>query len=855
MKRKITSIKWGALLFFISLSNAAIAQKFVNSEFYWPSKAPNGVTRNSPDETSEDWWFDIKAVPSTHPAFSSGKFIACGYSNFDEVNLQLVSTGDPCYSYTGNDLSTPSPGNIADEFELPDMKHGNSSGTIGLINITPTHSANENPNSWINNYGLGCSFFKVIPTSDSCFLAVGICDALKTNGPIAVVNNDPDLPSIRYQSLTSSGVFNFGSSCSLPSNSNDPPNSVKKHRHACLLKVNQFGEILWYYKYGAVPFNTPNNEAYFNGSYGTDVIEVSGGNYIMIGGLSDNPANGNYGGTAFIAKVNSVGTLVWMKEFKENSPYDINRFTAITTKVSGGVPYAYVTGERTTTKMSETPTGMSDPGTYSPTSPGSTAWNGTVDPNAFQFQQMLFEPFVRKINLNTQTESWVLNGPQLSGDLTKSHRCRSIVFDASGSLLVGVSSTCFLDFGNGECINNVVSKVNDNGASASVTQTINFGPLRAYDLSKGLAISPTTDNGFLVVGTKKTHTINIEQNYSIAPFGLGYNMLNGGETNKYAQTDAFIAKCNASGIVEWTTIFDNSSVSPGGNYLSNAGNPINQSNINTWMNLTTTRSKKDIKRQECVYAITNSQSPEGNVIVAGNNSSNIDDSYVAMVQNTCQLTLSNHLIQAFPGIVDPSTNITMMQNFIAPTISTGRISGNTDGIAKFTVNNKAVVKIEAGQVVDMFEGSDIGFVNTTETPSAIAEADVDIFINAIHTCTSGPLYRYSVPTGTNNGQVGRPSSPAVINEINKANDKISITPNPSSGIFTLSLPTTKFQQIAIQIVDIRGRILKNLKITNSDVDQKRTWTFSITDLPTGIYNCRVIIDKGVSVNNIKLLKE
>ena len=155
------------LLSFICINTDA--QKFLNQGCYWPNKAPNGTARPSSDSTSEDWWFDVKTVPEGHPAYIPGRYICVGYSGFDDIGVgNLYPEPFPNFVLSENDFSAINPGN----FDLPDMRHMNTSGTIGLVNLTRTSSP-ANPEVWTYHYGKGLTFTKVIPTSDGGFLATG----------------------------------------------------------------------------------------------------------------------------------------------------------------------------------------------------------------------------------------------------------------------------------------------------------------------------------------------------------------------------------------------------------------------------------------------------------------------------------------------------------------------------------------------------------------------------------------------------------------------------------------------------------------------------------------------------------
>lgn len=833
-------------------------QTFLNQACNWPFFSPNGVERPNRDSTAEDWWYDIKALDSTHVAYSdTSNYIGCGYSSFDEAgilaspNFGLTDfyTNDPCFNWIGNDYSAPS---LCD-FDLRDMRHMNSAGIIGLFYLD-SNSSSSNPHKWIYQYGKGSVFLKVIPTSDSGFLATGTCDAFKTPG------NIPPAPGafseqqfslfanqdIKYQAPDATtpanmtiNVMNFACNA-IPTDTAEYENPAT-HRHACLIKVNKDGKVLWYYKYGMEPFTGNGAKAYLNSTLGTDVIELSDG-YILIGSVENKSYygttvsgtfQGNYGGRGFIAKVNFNGILQWIKRYPEvPATTEINRFMGIRTRKSGSTIYAYVVGEKTSDKM--TPY-LSKP--YS-----SWYWNSSAQIEDASYIDLKMKPFLKKIDISAGgVEKWTVD---LQTGTTLNHRCNGLAIDQTGKIFVPVLTDCYLNFASGECKNSYVYQVTDNGNGATdYTRTFlrDFGPMRAFDIK--MNIIATSDSGFAVAGTKKTYNISIDKNYSGTS---GYD-LSGCSFKTYSQTDLFVSKCNKLGNIQWTSVFDNKSFSgSGGSPYTTAGNPRNQANLDAWMSATTNRSKKDIKRQECIFAITTSR--YGEIVAGGTMSANIDDNYAALIQNTCTLNLASHLIQAIPSVQNPSVDITHANNLIASVINTGRTSTNFNEVAEFVVNNKAVVNIEAGMLIDMWPGTDIGIVNTTATPGAVAEADVDIRINNLHSCAAGPVYQYKVPKGTGTGTAGRMALTNNYNDNHKQD--VIVYPNPTSGFFTVFVNRSKPEEFSLQLLDISGRVVKKFQTIFSAT--RKISSYNINEVAPGTY---ILLITGInSMQQIKIVK-
>lgn len=788
--------------------SGSYAQTLVNHGCYWPPKSPNGTVRISRDSTSEDWWYDFKAVPYGHAAFDTGgRFICTGYSEFDDIGIGSVTTSDPCNTYVENPFTVPSsPLN----FDLPDMRHLNACGTIGLVNLTRTTSG-LNPYVWIYNYGLGTILKKVIPTSDGGFLATGHTTArhIPSSGESQFANfltANSGNTNIYHQTPStttgSSAIFNTFSVACPPVNGYDvdpkEPDTrwTIKRRQACLVKVDGDGNLQWIYTYGLVQFTDGGVLAYKNTSDGTDLVETTDG-YIVAGIMQNSPVFGDLGNHPFLLKVNTSGTLIWLRQYPDGSPYLTEKFMAIQLKDENTI---YAVGERSTMNS----------GVFGAW-PLSSSWlNGNDFADKERYRTMRFLPFLKKINIASNTVLWDY---ALETDGSNNYKARDIAIDVNGDILVPVSSECNANFEQGECRDSHIDKVVDHSTYASSAQKTYFGPVRAFDLDTGLGVEATSDGGFVVVGTKKAYDISIAKNYSTADparcpvypatNGLGYDFTNFAPYSQfYAQTDGFIAKGNSTGDIEWTSIFDNTTQTPGGTFRSNAGNPRNECNLDTWMNATTSRSKKDIKRQECFYAITTSNT--GDIVIGGNMSANIDDDYLAMTENSCTLTLSNHIIQSIPTARfsgDPaSVPITNMNNFVATNINTGRTPGNTYDIAEFIVNNNADITMEAGQEITMYEGTELD-----------AGTTVDVHINSSHSCTSGPVYAYNYYTpsfGSRSTIVNRKKTVLPADVV----PQFLASPNPTTGLVTIKHPTEIKQ---LEVFDLYGKAVFKVRASGS----------------------------------------
>jgi parallel beta-helix repeat protein len=79
-------------------------------------------------------------------------------------------------------------------------------------------------------------------------------------------------------------------------------------------------------------------------------------------------------------------------------------------------------------------------------------------------------------------------------------------------------------------------------------------------------------------------------------------------------------------------------------------------------------------------------------------------------------------------------------------------------------------------------------------------------------------------------------------------DAMEIYPNPANESFTFELNNLKANQFTYQLTDINGRIVNSEVITTTAASFKKP--VDISNLPTGIYNFRLITDKGVAVHKL-----
>lgn len=86
--------------------------------------------------------------------------------------------------------------------------------------------------------------------------------------------------------------------------------------------------------------------------------------------------------------------------------------------------------------------------------------------------------------------------------------------------------------------------------------------------------------------------------------------------------------------------------------------------------------------------------------------------------------------------------------------------------------------------------------------------------------------------------------PTNTNGLNDDNT-ISITPNPSNGIFNIDFSKLNENPKLMNVIDINGKIIRQFKFDNSNLQ-----TINLTDLPNQIYFLQIITDDGVILKKI-----
>ncbi len=96
-------------------------------------------------------------------------------------------------------------------------------------------------------------------------------------------------------------------------------------------------------------------------------------------------------------------------------------------------------------------------------------------------------------------------------------------------------------------------------------------------------------------------------------------------------------------------------------------------------------------------------------------------------------------------------------------------------------------------------------------------------------------------------------TPAGIATLAAPGNSVVISPNPGSGLFTMSYNLVKDEDITLNIVDELGRTVYNNQLVHQPAGISRQ-TLDIENLAEGIYSLRMITQEGIMVSKIVIMK-
>jgi hypothetical protein len=685
---------------------------------------PDGVTHipishTVPDLTSEDWFYFHGISKGTDN--KPNGYICAGYSKFLNY-IEYDKTG--CYQYAALDRY------YCEDLETFYYRKGNDKQVLSLIDL------NGNV-QWYKTFSNG-DMSNVIQTADGGYVAIGAGKSTE----------DGQGNLIGYNGVASNTFVHGQADVGVTG----APHKIR------IVKVDRNGNKLWEYMYGMEPY-VGNGSAAFakesrtvGSSAGGGIIETSEGDILF----TASAVGTNGFKRACVFRITSTGSVIWSK------------YVGATTIDSYGCAIA------------KTGTGSNQKFYISYFQGG---WGQEKTAVLFQLD-----------NGNPATVAWEKSFPKTSPSSNEGTRPgTTIAFDAAGHLLFpmifNIVSPSYIGYkaeGRVYRLNPANGNYLDPAQPTTPTYT-SLGAVSAYDLTVG--VTATADGGFAAVSSTNRlfDPANLNKYYfpAVTNNGESCSVNRAADANgvEYGFNDGIVTKCDASGGIIWSKIFDNN------NTYRQPGLP------STWQ-YPDHPQNRDLRRTECLYTIV--QAPDGGYVVAGNNSQNMDDSYVVKLGSECyDVTVPSGTINtSLQYNVYASTNYIYASNVTIPA-------------------GPFAVDFRAGNAIVLSPDflADNGSVFT---------AYIDPFLD----CTPNS-YR---PENTNNDvtSIDEKDQDAPLQAA-----ALTIYPNPSNGLFVIKSESDELKDI--YVYNLLGDLI--FEKTAASGSQ---FTIDITDQPKGVYFVKIV---------------
>ncbi|MBA3663830.1 MAG: T9SS type A sorting domain-containing protein [Bacteroidetes bacterium] len=532
-----------------------------------------GGVKQQQDQSGEEWWYSHKNVynsAGTHTAY-----VTVGYTSLVST-LPTFTAAQQLYNEGPDSPYNPINSTDYDYSTLPegcsDRDYLGEHRTPPRGNIGMTSLTGDMIYCRPKTVG---ALEEVIqdPAQPDFFYVVGLHLGVKPyKNKISFISYNPTaVAPANYFSLSAMGVTNYSLTFG----------------HMYVAKINAAGIVVWEGLYGYPDYALSPLTAYESESYGYDIIMNSEGNLVVTGVSKQ---NGN-------ASLNGLPILM---EIEAATGY-VNKKALLNVAAPGLGPISNTVSGTVTEGMGRSLVEIGNSLTYA-VALTSYFGNSIGEDNNNAFVWAVDKDF----NLSP---SWPVNPLRLAGNghpFYNSNVWEIKYHKGLKQLLVPVVRDCGnCRWAGGNSAEGYIYRLDSNGTMLTVgTNPSPMGHLNAFDLRIG--VEETSDNGFAAVSSVRPPSA--DHSYP-SPLELGYlagcNQLDMTDWD----TDALIIKYNFKGEKEWEKIFD---VGDNRKRLAPPG---------------------DLKRQECMYKITQAQ--DGGLVISGNASGNFDDNYMAKLYNDC----------------------------------------------------------------------------------------------------------------------------------------------------------------------------------------------------------------------------
>jgi hypothetical protein len=576
-KKKIYSVFIPTLLFQIIYLYPSKAQIAPGIEWRQVNHSPKGLNgqNQSIEQSGEEWWYSHKNVYDASGKHTS--YVTVGYTSL--VSTKATFTAAQQLYNEGPDSPYNPIDSISFNYDL--LPEGCSDRDYLGEHRTPARG-NIGLNS-LEGEMIYCrpktvgALEEVIqdPDDPDFFYVVGAHIGVKPykNKVDFIAYNPHSGAAADYFSISQLGVSNYTNDIS----------------HLYVAKINLAGNVVWEGLYGALPYSASPLGAYEAKSYGYDLIKATNGKLVILG-FGQNTSGAKEPGYPLLFELDPSNGYVLKQAML---PID-GKFIAPNTNTlsgygSGGIGHSLIE--------------IGASGKYAV---GVTYYFGNTGPLEHNSAYV----WCLDEDLNPAAD-WVENPVRFSGSGQPSYNSTiwEIKYHAAlKQLLVPVISDCHNCAAAGQTRGlGYIYRLDTSGVLAgNGVNPSAMGPINAFDLRIG--VEETTDGGFVAVSSTRPpgtdHSPPTKQD-------LGY-LENCAELYfDDWDTDALVVKYNAAGQMQWSKTFD------------------------VEENRRRTAPPGDLKRQECLYKIT--QAADGGYVVSGNGSANFDDFYLAKLYYECQV--------------------------------------------------------------------------------------------------------------------------------------------------------------------------------------------------------------------------
>lgn len=567
---------------FISFISQTVSEPPIEwQSINWSRRDMSGNFVTSGEGTGEDWWY--KHINVYENGVHTG-YLAVGYSTWaltpDNLTIHNSFHSLGCVVADGNAIILSPLHPKEDQLENQGYFKGSFKGMASLYNL-------KGEMIWCRTYNIGD--LQEVVQSGNDFIMIG------SHSSNLSERTGLEIP---YNRTSTNPNNTFNTCVDLNNDGIDDPPGSKIHA----VKINMQGQVIWEGLYGDEDYINY-NQAYKQNYIGYGITKIASG-YIVVGKTNKivNSLNPNTNvDVAYTIVIDENGNKISERIIPStyvNFPSHINNSS--THQVN-----SQAFGVKSDNNGNNLIFGLISDNPSTELTNFHRGWVLNVDDNLNDKLSWTINPFVFESAHSVKKNSKVWDGGyhQVNNEFLV-----PVIQDCQECLFAGQNEGDFYLY-------------RFNVADGTLNGGHFLGIATAYDL-RAQAIE-TKDGGIAVISSQKDVSY---QNVDDGNNGLNANLIYSTPSeqviippyfhpapffHKTWDTDAFVTKLDGNGNIIWQKTFD-SEPTP------RARQPF----------------PGDLKRQECLYAITESE--DGGLVISGNTSHNFDDMYLAKIASDCQ---------------------------------------------------------------------------------------------------------------------------------------------------------------------------------------------------------------------------